>query len=176
MKIAICSSSSNLIDDKYKETARKVTKLLASKDYDLVWGSASYSIMGICYEEFSKQGRKIYGFTTEKYIDDLKNLNLATHKVCSSTFEMKSEIFNNSDVILFLPGGTGTISEIFSYLEEVRSNDVSKPLIIYNDNNHFDMTISLIDDMVKRNFNSKNIYDYFKIANKMDELMRILES
>ena len=62
-----------------------------------------------------------------------------------------------------LPGGTGTISEFFSYLEEVRSNDINKPMVIYNEYHHFDSCLALIDDLVKRNFNKDNIYDYFKV-------------
>lgn len=172
MKIAICSSSNDSIDNKYKETARKIAKFLAENNYDLIWGAASYSIMGICYEEFAKHNRKIYGFTTKKYMDDLKNLPHATHKICNNTFEMKKEIFNNADIILFLEGGTGTISELFTYIEEVRSNDVNKKLIIYNENKHFDIVISLINDLVKRNFNSDNIFNYFKIVNNLDGLKR----
>lgn len=172
MRVAICSSSDELIDDKYKNSARKIITFLANNDCDLVWGSASSSIMGICYDEFSKKGRKIHGFTTEKYVDDLKNLPNAAHKVCDNTFLMKQEIFNNSDMILFLPGGIGTISEFFAYLEEVRSNGSNKILIIYNEDHHFDTALRLIEDLVQRNFNSKSMYGCFNVINNIEEFKK----
>lgn len=173
MKIAICSSSNDSIDEKYKEAARKVTRYLAEQGHDLVWGSGSVSIMGICYEEFSKQKRNIYGFTSEKYVDDIENLPLAMHKVEKDTFDLKKSMFENADVILFLAGGTGTVSEFFTDLEEVRSNDKNKALIAYNEDHSFDMILALIEDLISKNFNSPSIYDYFKVANNMDELRQI---
>ena len=175
MKVTIGSSSQNDIDDKYKESADKVIDYLASCDCDLIWGCASSSIMGMCYRAFEKRSRKIYGFTTPKYVSDLSNLENAENIVCENTFNLKNNLFYKSDIILMLPGGTGTVSEFFAFLEEIRANDIDKKLIIYNENGHFDSTLALIDDLVKRNFNSKNIYDYFMVVNNLDELKSIIK-
>ena len=169
MRVTISSSSNELIDEKYKKSAIKLNDFLASNGCDLNWGSGSISIMGICYNEFLKYERKIYGYTSPKYKDDIDNLKKAEHKIFDTTFDLKKNIFNDADLLVMLPGGTGTISEFFSYLEEIRSNDINIPLIIYNEDNHFDSTLKLIDDLVSRNFNSKSIYDYFKVANTFEE-------
>ena len=173
MKVTISSSSSETIRSEYKESAKKITDFLASNKCDLNWGSGSISIMGICYDAFTKYKRKLYGYTSAKYADDINNLPNASHKIFPTTFDLKKNIFNDADFVLFLPGGTGTISEFFAYLEEVRSNDINKQLILYNENHHFDSTINLIDDLIKRNFNNKTIYDYFKIANSFEEFKDI---
>ena len=132
--------------------------------------------MGICYNEFNKHNRKIYGYTSPKYQDDIDNLPNAKHVIYDTTFALKTNIFNDADVVLILAGGTGSISEFFAYLEEIRSNDINKPLILYNENHHFDSTLSLIDDLIKRNFNRDTIYNYFKVANSFDEFKSIIES
>ena len=175
MRVTISSSSSEIIDDKYKESAIKVCDYLAENGWDLNWGSGSISIMGICYDEFNKYNRKMYGYTSSKYADDIDNLPNATHKIFDTTFDLKKNIFTDADLILLLPGGTGTISEFFAYLEEVRSNDVNKDLVIYNEDHHFDSTIALIDDLVKRDFNRNNIYDYFKVVNSFDEFKKYID-
>ncbi len=175
MRVTISSSSSEIIDDKYKESAIKVCDYLAENGWDLNWGSGSISIMGICYDEFNKYNRKIYGYTSSKYVDDIENLPNATHKIFDTTFDLKKNIFTDADLVLLLPGGTGTISEFFAYLEEVRSNDVNKSLVLYNEDHHFDSTIALIDDLVKRDFNRNNIYDYFKVVNSFDEFKKYID-
>jgi len=174
MKIAIGASASNTIDEKYKEEAIKITSYLASCGYDLIWGSGINSLMGICYDESAKQNRRIYGYTTKKYIDYIKDLPKAEHFVCEDTFELKKELFNNSDIILCLAGGIGTISEFFSFLEEIRSNDISKLLILYDENNHYDKLIDLINDMVIRTFNKENTLDFFKVVYSLSELEKVL--
>ena len=77
--------------------------------------------------------------------------------------------------MLILPGGTGSVSEFFAHLEEIRSNDINKTLILYNENHHFDSTINLINDLIERNFNSKSIYNYFKVVNTFDEFKSIIQ-
>ena len=124
MRVTISSSSNDLINEEYKESARKVCDFLASSGCDLNWGSGSSSIMGICYDEFSKFNRGIYGYTSPKYADDIENLPNASHRIFDTTFDLKKNIFGDADIVVLLPGGTGTISEFFAYLEEVRSNDI----------------------------------------------------
>ena len=176
MRVTISSSSADIIDDKYKESAIKVCDYLAESGLDLNWGSGSISIMGICYNEFSKYNRKIYGYTSPKYADDIDNLPKATHTIYEDTFDLKKNIFNDADLLVMLPGGTGTISELFAYLEEIRSNDKSKLLVLYNEDHHFDSTLALIEDLIARDFNRTNIYDYFKVANSFEEFKNIVNN
>lgn len=176
MRVTISSSSADIIDDKYKESAIKVCDYLAESGFDLNWGSGSISIMGICYNEFSKYNRKIYGYTSPKYADDIDNLPKATHTIYEDTFDLKKNIFNDADLLVMLPGGTGTISELFAYLEEIRSNDKSKLLVLYNEDHHFDSTLALIEDLIARDFNRTSIYDYFKVANSFEEFKNIINN
>ena len=174
MRVTISSSSNDLIDDLYKETAKKVCDYLAENDWDLNWGSGSISIMGICYNEFTKYNRNIYGYTSPKYSDDINNLPNAKHNIFDNTFDLKKNIFSDANLILMLPGGTGTISEFFAYLEEIRSNDVDRILVLYNEEHHFDKMLELINDLIKRNFNTSSIYNYFKVVNSFEEFKNIV--
>ena len=176
MKFTISSSSRDIIDDKYKVAAQHLVDYLVTLDNaELNWGSCSVSIMGICYDTFLKHNKKINGYTTKKYIDDLDNLTGAEHQVFDTTYDLKKERFNDGDVIICLAGGTGTVSEFFSYLEEIRSNDIDKLLIVYDENNHFDSTLKLIDDLIERKFNDESIYGYFKVVHNVDEFEKILK-
>lgn len=169
MRVTISSSSCDLIDEKYKESTRKVCSYLAQNNFDLNWGSGSTSLMGICYEVFLEYNRNIYGYTTPKYLPQLDDLSKASHQVYEDTFDLKKSLFNDADIIVVLPGGIGSISELFSYIEEIRSNDVDKKIIIYNEDNHFNVTLNLIDELIKKNFNNELIYSCFTVVNSFDE-------
>lgn len=175
MKFTISSSSNDRIDEKYKKSAKNLLNYLVSlENSELCWGSGSSSIMGLCYDAFSKSGKNIYGYTSSKYIDDIENLPLAKHRVFDTTFDLKKNIFNDADVVICLPGGTGTISEFFAYLEEIRSNDIDKLLVLYDENHHFKSTVDLINDLVERDFNSDTIHSYYEVAHDVDEFGDIL--
>lgn len=137
MRVEISSASTEAINKKYKESARKVTEYLASKNCELVWGSGNSSIMGICYESFLKYNCKMHGVTSFKYKDEIKDLPMADHEICDDTLILKKHMFDKADMFLILPGGTGTVSEFFTYLEEIRSNDSEKLLVVYDEYDHF---------------------------------------
>lgn len=151
MEILMLSSSKETIDHYYTSIARFISNFLARDDNNLVFGAASTSMMGICYDEFKKNGRNISAYTTPKYVDDLKNLDAAKHYICNTTFEMKQRMFENADLIICLPGGPGTISELTSYIEEKRSNNIDIPIIIYDENNFFESFYRLYDEFVEKN-------------------------
>ncbi len=175
MRVTISSSSNDNIDERYKQSAVELTSYLADLGCDLNWGSGSNSIMGICYNEFSKKNRKIYGYTSPKYEDELKVLPNASHQMYEDTFDLKKHIFGDADYIIILPGGTGSISEFFAYLEESRSNDKNKKIVLYNNDHHFDKTIELINDLVERNFNNESIHNFYSVANSFEEFKEMFE-
>jgi len=169
MNVMILSSSKEEINDYYKSIARSISKYLASLEYDLVYGAASVSMMGICYEEFIKQNRDVHAFTTEKYIDDLVNLPQAHHYIRETTFDMKKSMFENSDLVVALPGGTGTLSEILAFMEENRSNDKNIPIIIYDEDNYYQKLFELLNNMKEHGFITEEINNHISIAHNKEE-------
>ena len=112
MNVLILSSASADIDPYYISIARSVSNYLATNEFNLVFGAASSSMMGACYESFINKNREVYAFTTNKYICDLENLKGAKAYIKETTFDMKKSMFENSNLIVLLPGGLGTLSEV----------------------------------------------------------------
>ena len=175
MRITISAASNDKVGKEYLEAAKHLLDYLVTLDnVELNWGSCSVSVMGECYKAFKKAGKVMHGYTTSKYKDDIDNLPDADHKIFNNTFDLKTGFFYDADIIICLAGGTGTVSEFFSDLEELRSNDQEKLLILYDENHHFDTTLNLIEDLINRNFNTNAIYDYFKVAHNVEEFKTII--
>ena len=75
-------------------------------------------------------------------------------------------------MFIALPGGTGSLTEIFGCLEEIRTQDKNKKIIIFNYNNFYMPIINFIDKLIENGFNNKEIKDYIVIANNIDELKK----
>lgn len=173
MKVAILSSSAKKIDADYYEIAKEISQDLASKKFDLVFGGCSVSMMGICYEVFRKYNRKIYSFTTEKYTDDIANLQEAKHWIEKTTFDMKKKMFELADVIVALPGGLGTLSEILAFIEEKRSNDKDKPIVIYDEKKDYQLLFEQLLFLEKKGFHQRPM-DFISVCHNKKELDQIL--
>lgn len=169
MNVLILSSSSENIEQKYIEQAQNVSAFLAAKGFNLIFGGSHRSMMGICYQEFIKRKRDVYAFTTKEYIDQLKYLEKAKINIVDTTFDLKKLMFEKSDLIICLAGGIGTLSEILSYIEEVRSNKQDKPIIIYNENNFYHNLFEQLKIFEKEKFISSNVKSFFEIVNNEKE-------
>jgi uncharacterized protein (TIGR00730 family) len=171
MKVFIGCGSNPDIKKGYLEETKLICDLLCQKGYDLVFGSYSKGMMGVCYNTFIKNKRLVYGMNLEIYNDDL--INLEKEKVFNfkDTFTRLKETYNLSDVFIILPGGTGTISELFGIMEEMKNNKTDKKIIVYNYLNYYDNLFKIFD-------NSDFIYsrdkDNLIIVNNLKDLERVI--
>lgn len=168
MKIFIASSSRNEIDDKYIDLAGDLSKALNQET--LVFGAGSTSMMGKCYENFDK----VTGFTTKKWQDDIKNLEKARVKLEASTLDRLKAIYKESDIFIIMPGGVGTLSELFGLLEENRDSGLYKKIILFNYEGFYDKLLSLLEDMkyqgFARDLDFKNLFIYDNISDIKGEV------
>lgn len=169
MNVLILSSASTNIDPYYVSVARSIAGYLAKNEFNLVFGAASFSMMGACYEEFIRYDREVLAFTTEKYKSDLDNLDGSKKFVRETTFDMKKSMFENSDLIVVLPGGLGTLSEVLSYIEENRSNDKTVPIEIYDEDGYYQKLFEMLEIMKDKKFVSGDITDYVNISHNKNE-------
>ena len=169
MNVLILSSASENIDKYYLSITRSIAGYLAKQECNLVYGASSTSMMGVCYDEFKKHNREIYAFTTEKYQDDLKNLDGCHKFVEKDTFDMKREMFESSDLIVVLAGGLGTLSEYTTYLEENRSNDKCVPIIVYDEDKFYKYLIMHFKHASEKQFISEDVFNNFKYTTNKDE-------
>ena len=168
--VGIITSASDEVNANYKSIAKDVSIWLANMDYNLVFGASSTSMMGECYNAFLNYGKKIYAVTTKHYQDDLKNLEYAKPLICETTFDMKKRIYENSDVIVMLPGGIGTFSEFFSFLDENRQREEKVPIEIYDEDGFYLPLIETLQLLVINKFADASILDSFKVSHDKEEL------
>ena len=175
MEVFIACSSSNTINPKYLKLARETSKFFTSRNFNLVFGGASFSMMGECYNAFAEEGKQIEAFTVEKYADDLKELTKANCHLVSDTLVRFKWMIDISQIIVILPGGIGTLAELSSALEENRTFNKKKLIIIYNFDNFYDRIIDWMNYAEKENFISESLFNDFKVVKTNDELKLVVD-
>ena len=173
MNVFIGCSSSSKIDKKYIQLAYDVSEAIAKENHILVYGGASYSMMGECYRAFSENKRNIIAIMAEKYKDDLVNLTLSNNFLVKTSLERIARIYDVSDAFVILPGGIGTIEELFSILEENRTNTWKK-IIIFNYDNFYDIVIDWLKKNVDTGFVYKEDIENIKVVSSIEELIKEL--
>ena len=86
------------------------------------------------------------------------------------------KIIKNSDAIIVLPGGFGTIYEIFTAIQSKICDEHNLPIIIYNSCNYYDELIKFIEETYKLNFAKENIKEKYVITNNKEEMLNIIKN
>ena len=131
--------------------------------------------MGICYNSFLTNNRNITGVCYELYKDDLNDLNINELHI-AKTLEESNYLFGKlSDILLFLPGAYGTLSEFMCLLEEKRIRLHNKKIIIFNINGFYNELINMLEKIYNEVSNNYNFGDLCKVFNTADEVVEYIK-
>lgn len=151
MKLFIGCSSSNDIPTEYFNDCKVLLEELM-KENDLVFGACNSGLMGLAYNTTLKANGNITGICPEAYKDDFKTLKCDTEITTKSVSERTDSVISSSDALIFLPGGIGTIYELFTVIESKRCHEFNKPIVIYNSNGYFDKLLEFMDKVYSEKF------------------------
>lgn len=171
MKIFIGCGSNPKIGLEYQEEVKKVCKLLCSYDYSLVYGAYNEGLMKVCFDTFKECNKDIIGVNLEVYDEVLGIHNI----VKNNSFERLDTIYEISDMFLILPGGVGSLAELFGLIEELKTNK-KKKLIVYNYNNYYSDLFSYLDKCLKEGFLYDNDLDNIIVINNINDLEREIKN
>ena len=88
--------------------------------------------------------------------------------------ERKKVMFMNSDAIALLPGGAGSLDEFFEVLTWAQLGLHSKPIVLINTNDYWDLLLALLDHVIAQGFAKNSVKDFFKIAATPEEAIKLL--
>ena len=174
--IAVYCSSSNKVDDIYKDEAKKVGNLLAKKGIRLVYGGGNMGLMGVLSNSAINSGGDVYGVITNHLIEiEKRNDSLNNIKIVETMHERKIEMYNNADAFLIFPGGIGTLEEFFEIYSWKQLRLHKKPIFIYNFNDFWGDLFTLLENIIKKDFAGENMKEAYKVINNYSDLTKELE-
>lgn len=173
MKLFIGCGSSDDIPNYYLDECSKLLNILL-KDNDLIFGAYSKGIMGLCYNIAHTNNRNITGIALNRHKEDVQDLNCNETILVDTILERTNLLLKSSDAIVFLPGGIGTINEIFASIDLRRSNEIDKKIVFYNVNHYFDNIFEFLDRLYSDNFSPSNIKDLYFVSDNVDEIVDYL--
>lgn len=154
--VCVYCGSSDFVSDIYKEAARHTGATLAEKGYDIVYGGGRVGLMGIVADAGLKNGAKVVGIIPEhikRY--EVDHTGLTELVVVDSMHTRKRMMVERSDAFVILPGGIGTLDEMFEIITWRQLRLHGKPVIIVNINGFWDPLLALLDHMTATGFMRK---------------------
>ena len=157
--------------------AKQIARWIVANNHNYVFGASPNGLMGVIYNEIRKQPTKsqIIAVTLKCWADDLKKLKCDLNLPMENLAERKNVIFKHSHILIFLPGGLGTIDELVSAMESKRSHEHNKEIVIFNPDGYFDGVLEAIEDTIYKGFTGELPENFFRLAYTEDKLLKTLE-
>jgi len=166
-----CGSSMGRVD-LYATAARAVAKALVDRGLRLVYGGASVGIMGVVADEVMRLGGQAVGVIPESLARrEVAHRSLTELHVTQTMHERKMLMATLSDAFIALPGGIGTLEEIFEIWTWAQLGIHDKPCGLLNVNGYFDPLISFLDRAVTEQFVRPAVRSLLFVDSEPEELL-----
>jgi uncharacterized protein (TIGR00730 family) len=176
-KICIYCGSSVGKSEVYKRKAKELGQVLALHQKQLVYGGGDIGLMGIIANEMLSRKAKVIGIIPQQIVDlEVAHPNLTELIVVDSMATRKTKLIEVSDAFIAMPGGFGTLDELFETLVLFQLNIINKPTGLYNVNGYFDKMLEFIDHMVGEGFVRKEHRDSIVVSEDPEVLIKKLNS
>ncbi len=139
MRICVYAASSAHCAPAFHEAARRLGRLLAQADCSVVYGGGGIGLMGAVADGALEAGGHVVGiiprFMTEV---EWQHPGIANLEVVEDMRERKHRLLTGSDAVVALPGGCGTLEELFEAITLKRLGIYFNPIVLVNTNGFYD--------------------------------------
>jgi uncharacterized protein (TIGR00730 family) len=153
LHIAVYCASSNAVDPLYFEAARELGTLMAQRGSTLVYGGGRVGLMGAVSAAVFQNGGKVVGVIPHF----LERLEIGNHDIGELIYtdgmrERKAIMEDRADAFITLPGGFGTLEEIFEILTGRQLGVHHKPIVLLNTRGYYNPLLAMLQSAVDQYF------------------------
>jgi len=153
MRICVFCGSSPGSSSVYRDAAAALGQLLAAEGIGLVYGGANRGSMGTLADAALAAGGEVIGVIPQAVVAlEVAHVGLTELRVVGSMHERKALMAELSDAFIAMPGGIGTLDELFEIYtwRTLRIHD--KPIGVWNVDGFFDPLVSMLDHTLQAGF------------------------
>jgi uncharacterized protein (TIGR00730 family) len=176
-RICVFTGSSPGLLPEYEMAAIDLGNELASRNYELVYGGAKVGLMGVIADAVLSRGGRVTGvIPTELASKEIAHQGLSELKVVASMHERKLVMSELSSAIVALPGGLGTLEELFEMLTWGQLGIHKKPCGILNVRGYFDQLLGFLDHAESQRFIASEHRNMLLSQSDPQALLDLIES
>ncbi|HEX9656247.1 MAG TPA: TIGR00730 family Rossman fold protein [Bacteroidota bacterium] len=171
-KVCVYAASSKQIHPEYLEDAREAGEELAKASIEIVYGGGAVGLMGaIADGALSRKGR-VTGIIP-RFMMDLEwgHPDISEMVVVEDMHQRKARMIEESDAVLALPGGCGTLEELFEAITMKRLGLYFKPIILLNTRGAYDRVVDVLEHCVEERFMDDRHRGMWRVASTPAEII-----
>lgn len=175
-RICVNCGSSPGFKECYMAKARQLGQAILDNQSELVYGGADVGLMGEIANTVLKGGGIVRGVIPESFADKVSHKGITELYIVGSMHERKKMMFDLSDIFIALPGGFGTLEEVFEILTWAQLGLQSKPCGLINVDGYFDQLLLFLDHSVSEGFMKQEHRQMLLVSDDPEDLLRQAET
>lgn len=174
-KVGVYLSSKDNLPESYVRAAREVGELIGRTGRTLVYGGARKGLMEVLAQSVKQHGGRVFGMVPDVIVErGLESEAIDVTFRCADLSDRKDMMNRESDVLLALPGGIGTLDEVFTVLANTCIGIRRQPLVFFNVDGCWNALLTALDDLFRQGLISGRPEDFYQVASNIDELEQLL--
>lgn len=173
--IAVFCASASGADPAYQAAAEDLGRALAAHNIGIIYGGAKVGLMCAVAQSALAHGGRVVGVIPEVLVDlEVADRGVTELHVVDTMHTRKALMGEKSDAFLILPGGFGTLEEMFEVLawQTLRLHD--KPVVLLNINGFYDQLLSFLDHAVAQGMLKQQSREILFVANTVEDALKKL--
>lgn len=147
-----CGSSAGSREE-YSKKARDLGLLFVKKGISLVYGGSNVGLMRVIADTMMEAGGKVIGVMPHNLIErEVAHKGISEFRVVENMSERKAVMEELSDAFIAMPGGIGTLDELFEVMSWNQLELITKPMALFNVLGYWDQLLSFLDHSVDQRF------------------------
>lgn len=155
--------------ERFRGLAEAVGRGLAERGATVVYGGGALGLMGVVSNAAIDVGGQVTGIIpTFLRHAEVQAMNLTRTIVTDGMLDRKQAMIDLSDAFLILPGGLGTLDELFEVLTWRQLGQIDKPIVLLGEAGFWEPLLALIEHTIDQNFAGASIRELFASAETLD--------
>jgi uncharacterized protein (TIGR00730 family) len=176
-RLAVYCGSSPGADPAFAEAARALGVEMARRGIGLVYGGGRLGLMGVVADAVLDAGGEAYGVIPQALIDlEVAHSGLTELHIVTTMHERKARMTDLTDAFVALPGGIGTLDELFEAWTWNALGYHAKPLALLNVAGFWNDLVGLMDHVERSGFMSPARRAQLLVADGVGEAIDMLDS
>lgn len=149
----------------YAEAARAIGAMLAANHWRLVYGAGDVGLMGEVARAAQAAGGETFGVIPTHLLDrEAGKRDLSRFVITETMHERKKVMFMNADAVVVLPGGAGSLDELFEVLTWRQLGLHEKPILLVNSEGYWAALLALIERIIAEGFADESLRGFITLV------------
>jgi len=176
-RVTVYASSSNALAESYYDAAARLGTVLGRAGVEVIYGGGGVGLMRAMADHAMAAGAHVHGVIPH-FLNTVEHghKNLSSLEVVNDMRERKHRMLANSDAVVSLPGGSGTLEEVFEVLTLKRLGSFLGPVVFVNTNRYFDRMVDFLANSVRERFMSEMHLKMWTVVDEPETLFEAMNA